>query len=308
LDNVIQFRSRKKWLGGRGEKNMKIQLDCLPCGLLQALKAARAATHDNELHQKVIRAAFEMIPQLPKDMKPPEMTQKIYRLVYEVTGNDDPYRSVKSQENELALKLYPRLREVLAHSEDPLFTACELAIAANSIDFAPINHREADAREIIDMAFSQQLAVNDYEQFRSNVLASQRIVYIGDNCGEIVFDRLLIEEIRKVHDVDITFVVRERPIMNDATRSDAEFVGINKVARVISSGSDAPATILSQCSAEMLERYHAADMIISKGQGNQESLDEEKGNIFFLLKSKCAVAAKQLGASLGDAVLRQQHR
>jgi hypothetical protein len=118
---------------------------------------------------------------------------------------------------------------------------------------------------------------------------------------------LLIEQLHKAKNLDVVFVVRERPVINDATRDDALDVGMDKVARIISSGSDAPAAILSQCSREMLALFHAADMIIAKGQGNYEALDEEKGNIFFLLRAKCSIIADRLGVKIGDAVLKQNH-
>lgn len=282
---------------------MRVYLDCLPCFLRQALEAARAATEDEGIHRKVINSVAGMIPQFSLGLRPPEIAQQGYQLIYQITGNSDPFRQAKVEANRAALALYPRLKEVVANSEDPLLMACKLAIAGNSIDFAP-DFDYGGINNLVGTALASQLAINDYKELRSSINNSRYVLYLGDNAGEIVFDRVLIEELRQVKELEIDFVVRERPIINDATVEDAIAVGMDKVARIVSSGCDAPATILSQCSSEMLRLYHSANVIIAKGQGNYESLDEESGNIFFLLRAKCLIVARLLGVSVGDAVLR----
>ena len=286
---------------------MKTYLDCLPCLLSQALRAARAATDDENVHRMAINSVASMIPELSLGLRPPEIAQRSYQLIYQITGNSDPFHQAKIEANRAALTIYPRLKEMIANSEDPLLTACKLAIAGNSIDLAP-DFAQVSTDNIIEIALASPLGINDYQQFRSSINDSHHILYLGDNAGEIVFDRLLIEELHQVKKLEIDFVVREKPIINDATLNDATAVGMNKVARIVSSGSDAPATILSQCSAEMLKLYYSADIIIAKGQGNYESLDEEPDNIFFLLKAKCPVLAKLLGVNIGDAILKQHRR
>lgn len=283
---------------------MKTYVDCLPCLLSQALRAARAATNDEAVHRQVVNAVARMIPELSLGLRPPEIAQQGYRLIYEVIGDSDPFRKAKAEANQAGLALYPHLKKLIADSEDRLLTACKLAIAGNSIDLGP-DFDMGDIGDVINGSLSSPLAINDYEKFRSSINNSRHILYLGDNAGEIVFDRVLIEELHQIRELDIYFVVRERPIINDATKEDALAVGMEKVARVISSGSDAPATILSQCSSEMLKLYHSADLIIAKGQGNYEALDQEQGNIFFLLRAKCPVVAGLLGVQVGDAVLKQ---
>jgi len=270
----------------------------------QALKAARAATDDEEVQRQVIDAVAAMIPQLSLGLRPPEIAQQGYRLIHQITGNGDPFRKAKVEANQATLALYPRLKKVLADSEEPLLTACKLAIAGNSIDLGP-NFDHGGLDNIVETALASPLAVNDYEQFRDSIGNSRRVLYLGDNAGEVVFDRVLIEELHQVKELEIDFVVRERPIINDATRDDAIAVGMDRIARIVSSGSDAPATILSQCSADMLRLYYSADIIIAKGQGNYESLEGETGNIFFLLRAKCPVVAELLGVKVGDAILKQ---
>lgn len=285
---------------------MRTYLDCLPCLLNQALKAARAATDDEKLQRKVLNSVAKMIPELSLDLKPPELAQQCYRLIHQTTGNSDPFHEAKAEANRAVLALYPHLKELVANSEDPLLTACKLAIAGNSIDLGPsFNHGSIE--DIVETVLMSTLAVNHYEQFLTSINSSRRLLYLGDNAGEIVFDRLLIEELRKVKELEINFVVRGKSIINDATVDDAIAVGIDRVANVVSNGSDAPATILSQCSTELLELYYSADVIIAKGQGNYESLNEEMDNIFFLLRAKCPLLAELLGVNVGDAVLKQNH-
>jgi len=287
---------------------LRSHLDCIPCFLRQALEAARATTDDELVHYQILNSVAQRIFQLSSNLTPPEVAHQVYRLIHQITGNNDPYHQAKIEANRIALALYLRLKETTSGSEDPLLTACKVAIAGNSIDLAPGSYH-GGIDEIVETALASPLVINDYPDFKSSIYSSKRILYLGDNAGEIVFDRLLIEELRKVKDLEIIFVVRERPIINDATLDDAIFVGMDRVAQVISNGSDAPATILSQCSPEMLEYYHSADTIIAKGQGNYESMDEEPKNIFFLLRVKCPLVARLLGAGVGDAVLRQQkHR
>jgi hypothetical protein len=273
----------------------------------QALKAARAATDDEEVQRQVVNAVAAMIPELSLGLKPPEIAQRGYQLIGEITGNHDPFHQAKVEANHTALELWPKLRQLVEQSADGLFTACRLAILANSIDFGPkFEHGGIEA--IIDEATtcSIPLAVNNYDQFRSNLKNSRSLLYLGDNAGEVVFDRLLIEEIHRVKELETYFVFREKPVINDVTVDDALTVGMDRVAKVISNGSDAPATILSQCSTELQQLFRSADIIIAKGQGNYESLEEEPGNIFFLLRAKCPLVAELLGVSVGDCVLKHK--
>jgi len=285
---------------------MKTYLDCLPCLLNHSLKAARAVTDDEDIHRQVLNAMAAMIPQLSLGLKPPEIAQEAYRLIRQITGHSDPFHKVKAEANADALALYPRLAKIVVDAEDPLLTACKLAITGNSIDLGP-EFGQVTMENLVETALGSHIDSSDYQRFRNSIASSYRIIYIGDNTGEIVFDRLLIEQLHKVKKLDVVFVVRERPVINDATRDDALDVGMDKVARIISSGSDAPAAILSQCSREMVELFYSADMIIAKGQGNYEALDEETGNIFFLLRAKCSIIADRLGVEIGDIVLKHNN-
>ena len=280
-------------------------MDCIPCFFKQALAAVRATTDDEDMHRRVLDSVAEIVPQLPLDVSPPEVGQQVYRIVAEVTGIADPYKEAKRESNRAALVLYPRLKQIVADSEDPLLAACKLAIAANAIDLGAQAKYES-ASDVVEDAFALRFGIDHYQELRECLETASHLLYLGDNAGEIVFDKLLIEEIRKIKELEIDFVVRGSPIINDATEEDAALVGIDTVAKIVSNGYDAPAMIPSLCSPEMLALYHSADVIISKGQGNYEALSEEQENIFFLLKVKCSVAAQLVGAEVGDAILKGQ--
>lgn len=281
---------------------MKTYLDCIPCFLRQALAAARMSSGDEMVHRRVLNAAAFMIPELALNATPPEIAQRIYRIVYEITGTSDPYHAAKNQANESAMSRYSQMKINVDCSNDPLQTACKLAIAGNAIDLGA-RPEFGSIDSIIKDSRGYQLDQEHYIKFKESVGQSYLILYIADNAGEIVFDRILIEQLLQIKKFKIVFVVREKPIINDATVDDALRVGLKKVATIISNGSDAPATILSQCSSELLRYYYEADLIISKGQGNYESLSNRSENIFFLFKVKCPVIAVDSGYDIDSPVL-----
>jgi len=281
---------------------MKTYLDCIPCFFRQALAAARMSTDDEIIHRRVLNSVSWLIPDLALDVTPPEIAQQVYRIVYEITGNNDPYLEAKRCANKSAMSLYARMKDIVDYSNESLETACKLAIAGNAIDLGA-QAEFGSIYSIIEDRQGYQLDQEHYRKFKERLEQASLVLYIADNAGEIVFDRILIEQLIQIKKLKIVFVVREKPIINDATSDDALQVGLNKVARIISNGSDAPATILSQCSPKMRGYYQAADLIISKGQGNYESLSDRSENIFFLFKVKCPVIARYSGFDLDSLVL-----
>ena len=281
---------------------MKTYLDCIPCFFRQALAAARISSEDETVQRRVLNAVALMLPDLSLNATPPEIAQQVYRIVSEITGNNDPYLDAKKSANKSALSLYARMKDIVDDSNDALETACKLAIAGNAIDLGP--HSEfGSIYSIIEDSVGYPLDQEHYRKFKKCLGQSSLILYVADNAGEIVFDRILIEQMLKIKRLKIVVAVRQKPIINDATMDDALQVGLNKVATIISNGSDAPATILSQCSSEMLSYCRAADLIISKGQGNYESLSARNENIFFLFKVKCPVIARDCGYKVDSFVL-----
>ena len=277
---------------------MRTYLDCIPCLMNQALRAARLATDNEERIKKVLDAVGEMIKAIPMGNPPPKTAMRIYRLVGEMTGNWDPLHDLKKQHTRMALDLYPILKEKIHRSHDRLHTALRYAIAGNVIDCG-INHR-IDIEEEIDLILKQDLAISDYDNFRRYQAFADEILYIGDNAGESVFDRLLIEEL----DMPVTYVVRSAPIINDVTYEDALMAGLGAVSTLVESGAEAPGTVLEICSPEFRERFYRSKFVISKGQGNFEALSETPAPLFFLLMAKCPVIARDIGVNVGDMVLK----
>ena len=280
---------------------MKTCLDCIPCFFDQALRAGRMATSDERLHKRILDDLGRELESISLDATPPEIGERIYRRVREITGAADPYAEVKRQGTEQALRLYPSLKERIDSAPDRLFEAVKTAIAGNVIDFGPGDCRSnGETDQAVEETLRQPFGVCDYDQFVEALSAAEWVLYIGDNAGETVFDRLLIERLGK----PVTYAVRERPIINDATVSDAEAAGLSEVARIVSSGCGAPGTIRCRCSGEFLGLLDSAPMVIAKGQGNYESLSQERRRMFFLLKVKCRLIARHLGIPRGSLVLK----
>ena len=267
---------------------------------------------DEATQKRVLNEVSKLIPGFPLDASPPKMGREIFRIVKGITGKDDPFRKIKQKSNKLVLDIYPKLKEEIRSSDDKLLTAVELAIAGNVIDYGVKNSLDVD-KEIEKILAGDFVGVEksskksfDYLKFRDALNNAESILYLGDNTGEIVFDKLLIEELSNIlPDTKITYVVRDKPVINDALMEDAVSCGLDKIVDVISSGCDAPGTILDLCSKEFLKLYESAELIISKGQGNFETLADEKRPIFFLFKVKCPVIANHTGFNMGDIVLKK---
>jgi uncharacterized protein with ATP-grasp and redox domains len=282
---------------------MKIYLDCIPCFIKQSLDAARHATEDVHLHEKVVRGVLGLANNLDMSQSPPVIGQKIHRLIRELAGVEDPYHAVKQRFNNAALKLYSKMRHLIIESENPLETAARLAIAGNIIDFGIKSQlQETELAETIDQCLSEELANIQIEPFHKAVDKAEDILYLADNAGEIVFDRLFIEQLPIEK---ITVAVKGSPVINDATMEDAVLAGLPKIVEVIDNGSDAPGTILESCSQSFRDCFEKADLIIAKGQGNYETLSDVDKNIFFILKAKCPVIARDLGCKVGEMILRR---
>ena len=277
---------------------MKARLDCIPCLLKQSLNATRVVTDDQAVQEKVLRSVMAELLDSPLDYSPPLIAHTIYSIVDDITGCDDPYKSLKMEYNQIAMEMYPDLKDIVDKSDDRLFTAVKLAIAGNIIDFGA--NIQFDVEETIEDILTKKFAINDYPLFVESLEDSENILYLADNAGEVGFDRILIEEIMDY--ADVVYAVKKKPIINDATIDDAIFCGIDSIAEIVTT-SDTPGTILERCDPEFVEIYRSADMIISKGQGNYETLSEEAGYIFFLLLAKCPVIAADLGVKIGDGVL-----
>lgn len=278
---------------------MRTYLDCYACFLRQALNASRRAGASEDQQQAVIDRVLALLQGIDPSRTPPEIGDQVHRIVRRMVKDGDPYREAKQESTREALALYPRLKEIVAQADDPLDAAVRLSIAGNIIDFGP--DHEYELWDVVERVLEQPFAVDDRAAFRQGLAAVDWLLYLGDNAGETVFDRVLIETI----DVPVTYVVKGGPALNDATREDAEAAGLDRVATVIDNGADAPGTVLERCAPSFRRVYDEADMIVAKGQGNYETLSEEGPRLFFLLQTKCPLIARSVGVDVGSIVLKQ---
>jgi len=289
---------------------MKTYLECIPCFFKQALEAARMAGANKRTQKRILNKLAMVLPKFPLTSSPPEMGKVIYGLVKSMTKKDDPYLRIKEKSNKLALSIYDKLKKKVSRSHDKLLMAVELAIAGNIIDYGVKNSLNVDKElkrilEEEDKTIKEEnKAMFNYKNFKRVLGNAKSILYLADNAGETVFDRILIEEIKSLgKGKNIIYAVKEKPVINDALIEDALACGIDKMAKVISSGSDAPGTILSLCSKTFLRIYKEADMVISKGQGNFEALSTTKRQVFFLFMAKCPVIAEDVRCKVGSVIL-----
>jgi uncharacterized protein with ATP-grasp and redox domains len=282
---------------------MRTYFDCVPCAIRQVLDSVRMIADDEVLHERVLRESLRMWQKMDLRQSPPAIAQKTHQLVRRLTGVADPYLEVKNRYNRFALEMYPELRERVEISADPFETAVRLAIAGNIIDFGVNSTVEQHSvRESILRSLTDPIDVQAVRRLKEAIAKARDILYLGDNAGEIVFDRLLIE---RMPCEKTTLVVRGGPILNDALMEDAQIAGITGLVEVIDNGSDAPGTILEICSEAFRRRFDRADLIIAKGQGNFESFPEIEKNVFFLLRPKCVVLSRHLDCEMGRLVVIQ---
>ncbi|MCD6460800.1 DUF89 family protein [bacterium] len=289
---------------------MKTYLDCIPCFFKQALHAARISGANPKTQKIILDELAKIFPSFPLSSSPPEMGKIIYNIVTKITKKNDPYYEIKEKSNNLALDIYDKLKNKVNNAHNRLATAVELAIAGNIIDYGAKNFLDVNAelKKILKIEHKSITSTNkdiyDLEKFIGFLSKSKNILYLADNAGETVFDKILIEEIKKSDNTKkIIYAVKEKPIINDATATDAYTCGIDETAKIISSGSDAPGTVLSLCSDEFMNIFKKADMVISKGQGNFEALSEVKRSIFFLLMVKCPVIAQSISSHISNCRL-----
>jgi hypothetical protein len=277
---------------------MKTFLDCMPCMMSQALRAGRMGTNDEVKIKKLLDNVGAMMKDICLESIPPEMGDVIYKEVSKITGVADPYKKIKELNIKEALSLYPKLKEIVRNSDNKLLTAIRIAIAGNVIDLGV--GKEFNITEDVNKILQQEFGIFDFDEFEKHLENANTILYLGDNAGESVFDKILIEELRK----PVTYVVRDIPVINDVTYQDAVDSGLDEVAEIISSGTTAPAVILDLCNDKFIEKFNSYDMVISKGQGNYEGLSNVERPIFFLLKAKCPIIADDLNTKENDIVLK----
>jgi len=269
----------------------------------QALSAARRSNASEEQQYLVMKQALSYLRDIPPNATPPDIAYRIHELVREIVAVNDPYQNAKETSTKMALELYPRLKEIVRESDDPLDTAIRISIAGNIIDFG-FKEDIDDLWLTVQDVLNKPYAIDHSNELYHKLEHSEELLFLADNAGETVFDRVLIEELS----IPVTYVVKGGPILNDATLEDALAAGIDNSASIINNGSQAPGTIISLCSDDFIHHYQNSSLIIAKGQANYETLSEAGENIFCLLQVKCPVIATDIGVPTGSIVVRQSKK
>ena len=284
--------------------NIKVYYNCGPCFLRQAKEAIELSTDDEELKFKLIQDVLSYLGEnFSKDLSSNATGTRIHQYIKKETGCFDPYFNQKKEGNEIALSLMPKVRETLK-DDDSLEAYVKIAIVGNILDFGTFN-LGTEFESMISEGLKKELAINEIDKFEEALNKYDKVLYLVDNTGEIVFDKLLLEKIME-YDVDITVAVKERPILNDACMEEALEAGLDELADLITTGSDSVGVVESMISDEFKEILMNSPFVISKGMGNYEGLTEMnfKGqDVFVLLCTKCPAISKELGIPEGSHVL-----
>lgn len=280
---------------------MKTSLECVPCFARQALDAVSEAVADPARREVLLRRLLHEIADGDWSASPPAMAQHLHRAIRRELNHPDPYRDIKNRMNRMAESLLPRMRERIEAHSDPREAAVRVAIGGNLLDVGAQTQIAAeDLPAHLETIWTQPLR-GDFEGLFRAVDRARCILYLADNAGEIFFDRLLIERLPAEK---ITLFMRGSPVLNDATTEDAEAAGLPAIVPVLDNGSDAPGTILKDCSEEFRRWFDRADLVIAKGQGNYETLSDADKDIYFLFTVKCPLVAERVGEPVGSLVVK----
>jgi uncharacterized protein with ATP-grasp and redox domains len=293
---------------------MKYKERCVECARQQGLRIYGIALESlgqqdtNGTEQRLQNELKEELQKVDPALSPAELSYVAIRAAHVHSKCDDPFKALKEENNQLALSLLPDLKQRIDQSDNPLYTACLLSACGNIIDLG-IQH-SFDIQTTIDKVLNEGFKRDDFSGFQEKIQSAldtdsrAKLMYICDNAGEILFDRLFIEELTKAYpNLMITAVVRKFPVLNDATIDDAKTVGLDQVVPIIDAGDSGLGIILSKAGPRFTDVYRNADVIISKGQANYETLSHQPGPIYFILKAKCEVIAESLGVEKYDAVM-----
>ena len=279
---------------------MQVKPECIVCAINGILNLFKNGLLDIKYQEEILRKVLRYYSEVDYNQLTISVGKEIKKIVYEVSGNPDPFKPLKDEYNLKALEYYNKYENAIKNDINPMDKALRLAIAGNIIDFGPTH--DFDIYKKIEEVFKDEFAIDDSKELFAEIKKAKSILYLGDNTGEIVFDKLFLEVLNHPN---VTFAVRHSPVLNDATLEDAMFIGIDKLAKVITNGDNAPGTLLNSVSEEFLEYFNSADLIISKGQGNFEGLSHiTDKNIYFLLTIKCELIAQGLGVKKGDCIVK----
>jgi uncharacterized protein with ATP-grasp and redox domains len=279
---------------------MKTAFECIPCFLNQSLVAARKLALSEKSTEFLLREMLTFLSQWEWQVPPPVIARETQRLIRTLTNNADPYFEQKRADTRAALDLLPEIELNVAGSAWPFLSAVRFSVAGNAIDFGAASGWDSSIESTFQKALTGDLDEEAVSRLERVISASKNILFLTDNCGEIVFDRPLL---KLIGSDKVTVCVRGEPVLNDATMDDAKRSGLTETFRVVSNGSDVPGTWIDTCSQDFRMLFEKVDFIIAKGQGNYECLSTTRRSICFLFMVKCPFVAEQVGMPTGSHVV-----
>lgn len=281
---------------------MKSYLDCVPCFVRQALDSCRMITTDETKIRTLLQHVLITLANANLDQPPPVIVSAMHRVIREELESPDPYYALKKKSTEKALLLVTDAEKTILKADNPFEAAIRFAIAGNILDFgAKTEWSEKRVRDSFEKAMKVPLVDNQAHELYTSLSTAKSVLFLGDNAGEAVFDRLLIAHFPG--NAHVQYAVKGSPVINDVTLEDAQDAGVDTVAEIISNGTDIPGTHLPATTEEFRKIFYEADVIISKGQGNYETLLDCDRRVFCILQIKCESLAKRNGFSLGDWIV-----
>ncbi len=274
---------------------MKVYAECYLCFISQAIRTTQLSTQNREKLLEVTHNVINVLRNTDHSMPPPLISDDVYGTIRKTLNIDDPYKTIKEKYNKIAYEYTPALKNKINTSKDRLLCALKISLAGNIIDFGA-QMSNFNIEETLDDVIENGFKINSIDKFRNDLKNAKSLVFIADNAGEIVFDKMLLETIKELYpNINITVVVRGGPIINDVTKDDITGLGLEKIATIVDSGQAIPGYWPKVCSGECLKIQNSADIIIAKGQGNFETLSEIRDKrIYFLFIIKCSVVSKYL--------------
>jgi len=281
---------------------MNIKPDCLVCLYNQALKTSKLLNLDDETSAKILFEVAKILPNYSLEFTPPQIAKDTYALIEKITNNSDPLYEAKEEAIKEAKSFKPFLYEEIKKSNDKLLTALKIAVAGNVIDFGA--KKQFNLKETIENIFNTPFKIDFYLKLKEKLKSAKKVVIIGDNSGENIFDVILADVLKSLYDIEIFYFVRGKPIINDVTLKEANESDMNKFAKIIDTGVPTPGYNLKYANELSKKIFLDADVVISKGMGNFESLYEiANREIFYLFIVKCNVVASAINANEKDIIL-----
>ena len=283
---------------------MKISYECGPCFLRQAREALDLSCDDDLLKIEIMNDIFDFLSDnFTRNTNSNKTGSIIHGMIKSKTGCEDPYYNEKIKGNEIALSYLDDVKKILKEN-DTLESYVKIAIIGNILDFGAFT-LDDDIDAIINESLKKDLAVKDIEEFENSLKKHDKVLYLVDNTGEIVFDKLLMGKIKE-YGIDITIAVKSEPILNDACMKEAIEAGLDEFGQIVEIGAGTVGYVDSEISDEFREIFNSHEFIISKGMGNYEGLTEtylSDKDIYLLLCAKCNTIARDIGVNLKDMLL-----